>query len=162
MLASCTEISYKQPQPKGVKSLAQVPAKMQGRYLIKENDDTVDTLIVMKDGYRLGNDDLALLSDSLILKYYKGYYFLNIRENFSWYLRIMRLQKNGDLTFMEMEDFPEEDEAISAYISKLSAVVPVVKTEADNQTYYIIDPEPKQLLELIKKGYFRERTFKRI
>ncbi len=162
LLAACTEISYKEPQPKGIRVLPEIPRKLQGRYLIEENNEPVDTLYVEKFGYRLGKDEVASLSDSLVLKQYKGYYFLSSRNNYAWYLRILRIQKNGDLVFMEMKAFPRDDESISAYISELETVVPVVITEVDNETYYIIDPQPKQLLELIRKGFFKEVVFKRM
>jgi hypothetical protein len=162
LLGACTEIAYKEPQPKGMRALAEVPAKLQGRYQIMEENEVVDTLVIHANGYQLGQDEVAALSDSLILKQYKGYYFLSIREDLAWYLRVMRQQKNGDLIFMEMQDFPDGDEARKVYIDKLTAVVPVVTTETDNKTYYVIDPEPKKLLEMIRKGFFREQTFKRI
>jgi hypothetical protein len=161
ILASCSEISYKEPQPTGVKMLSQIPAKLQGNYRIEENGEA-DTLVVMATGYRIGQDDVAQLSDSLVLKYYKGYYFFNIRDKFSWYLRIVKLQKNGDLLYLEMDDIPESEGEREAFLKHLREVVPVIITEGDNKTYYVIDPAPKKLLELIKKGYFNEQTFTRI
>jgi len=161
ILASCSEISYKEPQPTGVKMLSQIPAKLQGNYRIEENGEA-DTLVVLATGYRIGKDDVAQLSDSLVLKYYKGYYFFNIRDKFSWYLRVVQLQKNGDLLYLAMSDIPEQESEREKFLKHLREAIPVIETEADNKTYYVIDPSPKKLLELIKKGYFNEQTFTRI
>jgi hypothetical protein len=161
-LAACTEISYKEPQPKGVKPLSRVPAKLHGQYLIHEDNDVTDTLTVSQTGYLLGDDDHAVLSDSLVLKYYKGYYFLNSRSDFAWYVRIIRLQKNKDLLYLEMEGIPEKEEERQKFLEKLSADIPVVETIVEGKTYYVIEPSPKELMGLIKKGYFKERVFTRI
>lgn len=162
LFAACSEITYKEPQPRGIKSLNQVPAKLQGSYQINEEGETVDTLRVIESGYRLGKDDVASLSDSLILKYYKGYYFLNIRDKNAWYLRVIKLQKNGDMTYLEMPGIPDNEEEKKQFLSKLSADIKIIETEADDKKYYVIDPSPKMLLALIKKGHFKEQTFTRL
>lgn len=162
LCAACTEISYKEPQPKGVKPLFQVPTKLHGQYLIQEDGEATDTLVVFLSGYKLGGDDRAILSDSLVLKYYKGYYFLNSRDDLAWYLRIIRLNKNNDLIYFEMESIPEQEEERKKFLAKLSAELPVVETVVEGKTFYVIDPTPKELIGLIKKGYFKERRFTRI
>ncbi|MCU0396518.1 MAG: hypothetical protein MUC73_00310 [Cyclobacteriaceae bacterium] len=159
---ACTEISYKEPQPKGIKALKEVPSKLNGRYLILESDEPVDTLVIDKTGYRLGKDEVASLSDSLILKYYKGYYFLNLREEYVWYLRVIKREKNGDIQYLQMPEFPDDEEARNQFIQKLSNDIKVTKTEVENKTYFIIEPSPKKLMELIQKGYFTGQTFKKI
>jgi len=160
-LASCAEISYKEPQPKGVKGLSQVPAKLQGRYLIMEDGELTDTLVIMPTGYRLGKDELAILSDSLVMKYYKGYYFINMRNDFSWYLRVVKPQKNGDLLYMAMPEVSDEQEG-KKFRDQLSQDITIVETEVDGKTFYLIDPSPKKLIQLIHKGHFKEQVFKKI
>ena len=107
-LASCSEISYKEPQPKGIKNLTQVPSKLHGRYLILDDGEQSDTLVVSATGYKLGKDDLATLSDSLVMKYYKGYYFINMRSDYSWYLRVVKPLPNGNLSYMAMPEISDE------------------------------------------------------
>ncbi len=162
LCTACTEISYKESQPKGVKPLYQVPVKLHGQYLVEENSEPTDTLIITTSGYTLGPDDQAVLSDSLVLKYYKGYYFLNSRNDLAWYLRIIRLNKNNDLIYFEMESIPEQEDERKKFLAKLSAELPVVETTVEGKTYYVIDPTPKELIGLIKKGHFKERTFRRM
>lgn len=162
LLAACTEISYKEPQPKGIKSLDKVPAKLQGSYQVSENGAVADTLLIIPTGYLIGKDELASLSDSLVLKYYKGYYFLSMRDNFAWYIRVIKQEKNGNINFLEMDGPSGNDEEITKFIEKLSKDVRVAETEIDNKTCYVIDPTPKELLGLIKKGYFKQQTFTRL
>ncbi len=160
-LASCSEISYKEPQPKGIKSLSQVPAKLQGSYLIMEDGELTDTLVVMPTGYQLGKDELASLSDSLVMKFYKGYYFINMRNDFSWYLRVVKPQKNGDLLYLAMPEVSNEHDG-QKFRDLLAQDITIVETEIDGKTFYLIDPTPKKLIQLIKKGHFKEQTFKKI
>src|SRR4051812_17577410 len=80
-LIGCKEISFQQPQPKGKKALNKIPGTLHGRYLLSDPDSpSKDTLFVTADNYRVGHNpnEKSTLSDSVVLKYYKGYYFLNI------------------------------------------------------------------------------------
>lgn len=159
LLGACTEICYKEPQPKGVKSLREVPSRLQGSYLIQEDDKSMDTLMVMNTGYVINNDEVAYLSDSIVLKYYKGYYFLNTREDFTWHLRIVRQEKGGNLVFSAMDQVPEKDEERKAFLQRLSSEVKIVESEVDGKNYYVIDPTPKELMGLIRKGFFKSQVF---
>ncbi|MBX2965062.1 MAG: hypothetical protein KF845_02870 [Cyclobacteriaceae bacterium] len=158
---SCSEISYKEPQPKGVKSLAEMPGKLHGRYLVSDEEGSTDTLIIFNKGYRIGNDEAAALSDSLVLKYYKGFYFINIRDDVAWYLRIVKQEKNGDILYMAMPEATSEYKG-GVFKDVLSRDIPVAETEVDGKVHYLIDPSPKKLVDLIRKGYFSEQVFKKI
>src|SRR5689334_9972069 len=94
---SCKEISYKEPQPSGKTNLKTVPAELHGMYVLSDDKETSkDTLIITSSGYRVVSDRKeSPLGDSLVLKYYKGYYFLSINENPEWLLRIVKRQPNG-------------------------------------------------------------------
>ena len=95
VLLGCKEISFKEPQPKGKKSLSKVPKELLGVYLlIDEKESSKDTLIVSPNGYLIASDQKqSLLGDSLVLKQYKGYYFLSINENPEWLLRVIKRRK---------------------------------------------------------------------
>lgn len=162
---SCQEISYKEPQPKGVPALVKVPKKLHGNYHLTENGIRLnDMLVVFENGYRLEPKDKTekveefLLSDSLILKYYKGYYFVNSRASFNWHLRVLQRKKNGDLQLMEMENIPENDAERKEFLERLNAEVPVIKTETNGSPQYVIDPTSKKLIDLIRKGFFKEKV----
>jgi len=153
---SCTEITYKEPQPKGKKMLSEIPQSLQGKYLlIDDNGIDKDTLYVTNVGYRTrGNGaDEGILGDSLVLKKYKGYYFLNVNLRPEWALRIIKQEKNGDLTLMAMDD-----RNFNSFLKKLGTEVKIDSTKDMNGALYQIDPTPKQLMGLIKKGYFGQAT----
>jgi hypothetical protein len=155
VLSACKEISFVEPQPKGKKSLNEVPGRLRGVYLLKdEGSDDTDTLYVTKTGYLIASDKMqSVLGDSLVLKKYKGYYFVNINENPEWLLRVIRQEDNGDLTYMAMD---VEDGAFDGFVKDLAREVGVDSVQLEDEKLYQIDPSPKQLIQLIKKGYFKK------
>lgn len=173
VFASCKEISFREPQPKGRKALTTVPKKLQGMYLPVQLDGSLsrDTVIITRHGYRFGYYDGTVasshqthfeeggLSDSLVLKAYRGYYFLNLYEDPEWLLRVIRQEKDGDLVYMAME---QTDVDFKDYIIKLSDELPVDSVKADGEVQYYIQPSPAKLVELIEKGYFSQTVLKRI
>ena len=154
VLMACTEISYKEPQPKGVKSLVSVPAKLHGTYIMDN-----DTVIFFDQGFRAidKKEDVLYLSDSIVLRKYKSYYFVSYREGYEWLLRILKPQKNGDLLMLEMDHVPDDAAQRKLFIETLSKETPVIETTVDSVTHYVIDPSPKKLDQLIQKGFFKEK-----
>lgn len=171
-LLACKEITFKEPQPKGKKALHQVPTSLRGNYLTRSDDGQLqrDTLIITARGYRFGyydpeerlkaeNEQEALLSDSLVLKHYKGYYFVNINSKPEWSLRVIRQEKNGDLQFMSME---QNDDKFKDFMKRLATDIAIDSTEVNGEKLYLIDPTPKQLIKLIEKGYFSKSGMKKV
>jgi hypothetical protein len=172
--ASCKEITFRQPQPKGRKPLAAIPKEIQGRYLPLTEDGEVsrDTVVIFKEGYRFGyyeasdrtnpNDEeyeSGVLSDSLVLKTFKGYYFFSFHENPEWTLRVVKREKNGDLIYMAPE---QEGVDFKDYVKKISVEIPIDSSEVNGKTLYQIDPTPKQLVKLIEKGFFSRAVMKKV
>ncbi|MFN3839597.1 MAG: hypothetical protein ACK4RF_02725 [Cyclobacteriaceae bacterium] len=164
LTASCVEISYKEPQPKGKKSLVKVPKSLLGRYHLSENGVMLDDVIVIfENGYRLEPKDSLekveefILSDSLVLKQYKGYFFVNNRATYNWHMRVLKRKKNGELALLEMDNVPEDEESRKQFIDRLQAEIPVIQTELNGSKQYVIDPTPAKLIDLIRKGFFKEK-----
>jgi hypothetical protein len=168
LLIGCDEISFKAPQPTGKKSLKSVPAELIGKYLLVEDEKepTKDTIIIEARGFRFGyydptervkNKDEGFykggLGDSLMLKYYKGYYFWNLNESPEWRIRVVKREPNGNLTVMEPG---KKNIEFKTYLNDLSSVVKIDTVFADGEKLYQIDPTPKQLVGLIEKGYFQK------
>jgi hypothetical protein len=151
----CKEISYKEPQPKGKRALSEIPRELRGKYLVvEENGNNQDTLIVTNNGYHFTNDSTkGELSDSLVLKKYQGYYFFNDNENPEWLLRVIKKESNGDLTFMYMET---GEKSFHEFLYALNEEIKIDSFEINNEMLYQIDPTPKQLIDLIKKDYFKK------
>ena len=154
-LFSCKEISYKEPQPRGKKILKEIPETLRGSYLIKdEKNGETDTLVVSSKGYIVASDKKGdQLGDSLVMKKFKGYYFISVNENPEWILRVVKQGRNGDLVFMAMD---EQDESFKELLAKVSKDVKIDSVEVNGEKLYQIDPSPKQLVQLIEKGYFRK------
>jgi hypothetical protein len=173
LLAGCTQISFKDPQPRGEKSLALVPETLRGKYLLTDKTDPVkDTIIIEARGFRIGyfdaeereknkNEGLYRggLGDSVVLKTYKHLYFFSFNESPEWVIRVVRPEKNGDLTYMTMEP---QNISFAAYLKKLSAEIQIDSSEVNGSKLYQIDPSPKQLMRLIKKGYFTKATLQKV
>jgi hypothetical protein len=169
----CKEVSFKEPQPKGKKALATVPKDLRGKYLTltEEGKLSKDTVIITASGYRFGYFDPAersgkndnyeegTLGDSLILKSFKGYYFLNVNENPEWLLRVIRQEKNGDLVYMSLE---EKNLDFNLYLEKLSREVRIDSMTTPQETLYQIDPTANQLIDLINMGFFSKTSLVKI
>lgn len=160
VMIACSEVSYNEPQPKGIKSLTEVPAKFHGTYFWQ--GETGDTVVFFKDGFRANNkkeeDVLYLNSDSLVLKKYKNYFFISYRDDHRWLLRILKPLKNGNFVYLEMENVPEDAAQRKIFIEKLSKESPVMEDTTGIATRYTIDPTPKKLYSLIQKGFFKEKS----
>ena len=173
IFASCKEISFREPQPKGRRSLSSIPKRLHGKYLPYQEDGklSLDTVIISQRGYRFGYfDDIpplhhqdrfdeGTLGDSLILKSYRGYYFLNFFEEPEWLLRVIQQERNGDLVYMAME---QENVDFNDYIRKLSNEIGIDSIQIKNEMLYHIDPSPSKLIDLIEKGFFTHTKLKKI
>jgi len=153
-LIACTEISYKEPQPKGIKSLTEIPSKLHGTYLWEG-----DTITFFDKGFRAKEkkEDVLYLGDSIILKRYKNHYFVSYRDDYEWLLRVLKPQKNGDLLYLAMGNVPEKDDERKIFIEKLSNETPVITNTVDSVTHYVIDPSPRKLYALIQRGFFNKK-----
>jgi hypothetical protein len=164
-LVSCNEVSFPTHQPKGITPLKAFPKELRGYYLTTEGDSIQDTIQIEERSYRTLDGkpnsekswlDAAEISDSLVVKKYKGLYFINFKENNEWLLRILKRDKKGNLTFMMMAI--NDSEKVKS-LSELEKELPVQVIElSDNEKYYRIDPTPKQLMSLIKKKKFWEKS----
>jgi hypothetical protein len=154
-LLSCKEVTFKEPQPRGKKSLKEIPEALVGSYLLTdEKEGATDTLIVTSIGYVVASDKKGgELGDSLVLKKFKGYYFVNINENPEWLVRVIKQETNGDLVYMTMD---EEGVPFKDFLEKVSKEIKIDSVEINGEKLYQIDPSPKQLVRLIEKGYFRK------
>jgi hypothetical protein len=174
ILAGCKEISFPEPQPRGKKLLKTIPKNLQGSYLPLKEDGSLseDTIVIHEKGYRFGylnpedrikrskdEYETGTLSDTLILKSFKGYYFLNFRQNPQWMLRVLKIEKNGDLTFMAPE---QEDVDFKDYVKKLAMEIKIDSFQSEKKMVYQIDPTPAELVKLIEKGYFSKALLRRV
>ncbi|MBL7850568.1 MAG: hypothetical protein JNN04_06670 [Cyclobacteriaceae bacterium] len=159
LLTSCKEVSFREPQPAGVQALKEVPPALRGSYVgVSAQGNDTDTLIIEAWGYHFkdtNNKDWlgkGVLSDSLIVKFYKDYYFVNFRSGDQWVLRVIRQKPGGILEFLSI---PIGDDAKRKEIlKKLSKKLTVKEVQRKDDTFYQINPTREQLMELLREGFF--------
>ena len=168
LLYSCKEVSFREPQPAGINILKEIPVTLQGRYTAPEegSDEKTDTLIVESWGYhfRDKNDKdwlgRGILSDSLVIKFYENYYFVNFKSGDQWVLRLVKQKPDGSIEFLSINI--QDDAKRKEILRKLSKKFKVTEVQKKDDTYYQINPIAPQLLQLIKEGYFSGSTLLKV
>lgn len=167
LLYSCKEVSFREPQPAGVASLKEVPPALRGQFRgMDDKGENTDTLVIESWGYHFRDakekDWLGkgVISDSLVLKFYKNYYFVNFRTGDQWILRLIHQKPDGSIEFMSI---PVEDDAKRKDIlKKLSKKLTVKEIQRKDDTFYQINPTRDQLMQLINEGYFVGNELRKI
>ncbi len=167
LVISCKEVSFREPQPAGLPSLSEVPKGLHGQYVgIDNQGKDTDTLLIESWGYHFRDardkDWLGkgVLSDSLVVKFYQNYYFVNFRTGDQWVLRLIRQKPDGSIEFLSI---PVGDDAKRKDIlKKLSKKFTVKEIQRKDDTFYQINPTRDQLMELIAEGYFTGNRLSRI
>ncbi|NOT75151.1 MAG: hypothetical protein HOP08_09505 [Cyclobacteriaceae bacterium] len=160
LLYSCKEVSFREPQPVGVPALKEVPKALQGRYVgIDEDGKETDTVIVESWGYHIKDTDdndwlgRGVISDSLVIKYFEDYCFVNFRSGDQWVLRVIKQKPSGDIQFLSIN--VSDDKKRKDILKKLNKKKLTVKEiERKDDTYYQINPTKEQLVQLLKEGFF--------
>jgi hypothetical protein len=160
VLSSCKEISFVEPQPAGVPALKEVPAALRGKYRPRNEPkgEKNDTLIIESWGYHFKDKNekdwlgRGVISDSLVIKFYQNYYFINFKSGNQWVLRLVRQKANGDLEFLSIDI--QDDTKRKERIRKLSRRFTLKEIKHGDDTFYQINPTSAQLLQLIREGYF--------
>ncbi len=167
MLYSCKEISFLEPQPAGIKPLKEIPEELKGKYLAvdKLSGEKNDTLTIESWGYRLKDKDdkewlgRGMLSDSLVVKFYQDYYFINFRVGNQWVLRLIKKKSSG-IEFLSINI--QDDSKRKELLKKLSNRFTLKEIKLDGDTFYQINPTSSQLLQLIKESYFTGDELKKL
>ncbi len=160
LLYSCQEVTFKEAQPLKIAPLKEVPVNLQGTYqtIDQTTGEFSDTLIVESWGYRFkdknGVDWLTRgsLSDTMVLKVYQNYYFLNYKTEGHWIVRIIQQEPSGALRFLSI-DLRNEVKR-KEILKKLRKKIPYKEAIVNGDTFYQINPTVDQLMALIKEGYF--------
>lgn len=168
LLYSCKEVTFKEPQPAGIQALKEVPRNLQGTYQTFEqtSGDFSDTLVIESWGYHMKdkNDkdwlNRGALSDTLVVKFYENYYFINFKSGDQWVLRLMKQEPNGSLNFLSIDI--QDDTKRKTMLKKISKKLKVKEFQRKDDTFYQINPTPAQLMMLIKEGYFTGQKINKI
>jgi hypothetical protein len=161
LLYSCKEVTFPEAQPRGIAPLKEVPPALRGVYqtIDQTTKEFSDTLIVESWGYHFKDKNekdwltRGTLSDTLILKFYQNYYFLNFKSQGQWVLRLIQQETSGAIRFLsiDLKDDGKRKEILKKLKKKM--IVKEIKGKEDD-TFYQINPTPEQLIQLLKEGYF--------
>jgi hypothetical protein len=148
LLFGCTEVYFTEPQPLGTKALNEIPPEMQGRFIEPEGKDTVH---VRTRGFDIG-DDFMNLSDSMVVKYWKGFYFINMRDSKNGLWEVYAASKSAaDKITVSFID--GEDEKRMKQLGEICTVVS--QTDSDGEIdYYILNPSAKEFKAILKENFF--------
>lgn len=168
LLYSCKEVTFPTAQPAGVASLKEIPAALRARYTTRDKatGEIGDTLIVESWGYHFKDKEDAdwlgqgRLSDSLVVKHYLNYYFINFREGDQWVLRLVKQNSSGSLEFMSIDI--QDDSKRKEILRKISRKMTVKQFDNNEYTFYQINPSPDQLMALIKDGFFTGTELRKV
>lgn len=160
LLYSCKEITFREPQPAGIAPLREVPFAIRGPYTTRDKatGEIGDTLIIESWGYHFKDKEdkdwlgKGRLSDTLVVKFYENYYFVNFKEGDQWVLRLVKEKSPGVLEFMSIDI--QDDSKRKEILRKISRKVPIKQIDRNDDTFYQINPTPTQLMALIKDGFF--------
>ncbi|MBX2897546.1 MAG: hypothetical protein KF763_19050 [Cyclobacteriaceae bacterium] len=160
LLLSCKEVSFPKTQPAGVAALNQLPQSICGEYLIRDKatGEIGDTIIIEPWGYRTkdvnGNNWLGVgrLSDTLVVKQYQDYLFINFKEGDQWILRLLKVKSPNRLELLSIN--LENDVECEAVLEKLGKKFKVKTIKDNDYVFYQINPTPAQLMSLVNENYF--------
>ncbi len=168
LLYSCKEVSFREPQPVGMPILKELPVVLRGRYTTPDDgsNEKTDTLSVESWGYHFKDKNdkdwlgRGVLSDSLVVKFYENYYFVNFKTEDQWVLRLVKLKPDGSIEFLSINI--QDDAKRKEMLRKLSKKFKVTEVQKKDDTFYQINPTAPQLLQLVKEGYFTGSTLMKV
>ncbi len=160
LLLSCKEVSFLKTQPAGVAALNQLPQSICGEYLIRDKatGEIGDTIIIEPWGYRTkdanGNNWLGVgrISDTLVVKQYQDYFFINFKEGDQWILRLLKVKNPNRLELLSIN--LQNDVEREAMLERLGKKLKVKTIKDNDYVFYQINPTPAQLMSLVDENYF--------
>ncbi|MBL4657919.1 MAG: hypothetical protein JKX73_07965 [Flavobacteriales bacterium] len=147
-LSSCFTVSFLEPQPQGVENLSDFPDKLIGNYLA---DD--DTVVVTHKSYTMENETFYI-SDSVVVKKFKKFYVVSVREEQTWTVMLVEQQKSGDLAMYSISNDDYPDGANCNKDSLIAEMKKICKVKKRDHGYFA-KPSKKEFKKLIKKDIFR-------
>lgn len=149
VLTSCHQVLFVEPQPNFKRDKKSFSRSLQGTYI---SEDGSDSLIIGKDFFSLDPKNRIWISDSLKVRKFHGYWFVNAKPSKEKYWTTAFVKDlNGKSIFVYMLDHKES-------LSRLKKITPVSETKkANGQTDdYIINPDKKALKRILDEGVLRK------
>ena len=155
LLASCDQVIFTEPQPARSKALKSIPEQLQGKWL----DHNGDTLTVFTSSFIYHSEDYSIeepeyLSDSAVLKAYKGNYFYSRKVKIDgmdyWFTYIL----DPDEEFVGM-DLYVMDPGDIVKLAKLQEITSKIKDIEEGETnYYLFAPKRRHYKKIMADTIF--------
>lgn len=141
---------FQTPQPTGGRSLRKFPKAIRGTYISPEDNDTIKITKrkVVIDEVK-NKEEVASISDSLVVKKYRNYYFLNLRNDKTetWELVVMQKIGSGELKLMTIEG---GDKKAIQKVRKITTVKEV-RNEDGKLDAYLLSPTNAELIKMLEE-----------
>lgn len=145
-LSSCVEVGFKHPQPTKGKNLSEVPKEMIEFYSDIKSDSSSTGI---KDWYSTDDFDKSL-SETTILKKWKGKYFLNEKEDSLWHIiMIVPISDNRFETYL----LDGENEKTIKILKEITKVEEQFSEDGELKSI-IIDPSSREFNKIVKSKAF--------
>ncbi|MCC6600274.1 MAG: hypothetical protein IT223_06330 [Crocinitomicaceae bacterium] len=152
LFASCRDLAFTVPQPRGVENEYYFPPQLQGTFVSKHNKDTLQITV-----NTFGNNPDDRLDEDTFLRRSGKYYILNNKDSLYWHLSIIKLCGRNSFTIY---GFDMGDQKKRKKISELLRVGEI-KDENGRVEYYLADPTEDQFKQLLSKRYLTKlETFR--
>jgi len=149
LLSSCVEVEFKHPMPQKGTTLEKLPEDIKAYLISLDENSTKNSKLTVSEF----NEDFDMnkpLPDDVILKKWKGNYYLNQKEDSLWQLIVIKPAKNKTFNITHIDGSNQE------IIDKLKSITEVEEIfDADGDLDRIIlDPSAKEFKKMLKSSVF--------
>ena len=146
MLSSCVEVGFKHTQPSKANNLSEIPKEMIDFYANKKSDSASGGI---NDLYNSDDFDTSL-SETTILKKWKGKYFLNQKEDGLWHVFMIVPVSNDKFETYQLDGGNENTVEL---LKRITEVEEVFSDDGELESL-ILDPTNREFKKIIKSGAF--------
>jgi len=152
MMVACNMVRVEVPQPNGVQNLTKISDKLTGMFIGSDHDTLMVDVGWFSFKSTKGDMNVDLkLSDSTVIRQYKGYYFLSNQEADGWNVVAME-PKSGDRVTLLMLYVDNADR-----LARIQKIVKLREKKRDGETdCYLANPTKEELIKLLEQGLFEE------
>ncbi|MCB8998800.1 MAG: hypothetical protein H6540_01860 [Bacteroidales bacterium] len=153
ILQSCSSYYFENPQPAGLENLQSFPKKITGTYLDPEKGDTIGTIFSDGISLEVNKNNVKLpLNEKFILRKYKSYYFLNLKQEQDqlWAVYILKPGPKKSLDIYAISS-----DAADINILKGITEVKTKENKGEDNDIYILNPSYEEMLKIFDSGLLK-------
>jgi len=150
---SCIDLGFEYAQPYGRNNVSGIPDKWKGTYILEE-----DTIVISDNFINSLKDSLAFSDkDSLLIRKYKGWYYLNIKKSTRSYWTVLCLRERGQSLWVLTPEIESEDSI------ELKPFGMRIENNNDGSIQsFVIDPKITDWKKLLKSNFFSSYELRRV